>query len=91
MAAGYNFAFNMSLQAPPSSDISQVRKTIEAGLKNIKVQFDTKGAKKAAGAISEVGKASETAGKKAEGFADTITMKGRRFAAYNVTSAAINK
>ena len=91
MAAGYNFAFQMSLQAPPNADVKQVRRSIEAGLKGIKVNFDAKGAKKASNDINNVGKAAEKAGVQAEGFADTITMKGKSFAAYAVASSAIIK
>ena len=91
MAAGYNFAFQMSLQAPPDADVKQVRRTIEAGLKGIKVQLDTKGMKQASTQIDKVGKASDKAQKKAEGFADTVTLKGRSFAAYTVASAGIIK
>ena len=87
--AGYDFTFNMSLQAPANADVNKVRKTIEAGLKGIKIDLDTKGMRNARAEVDRVGRSAKNAAVGANDFADSITMKGRSFAAYAVASSAI--
>lgn len=86
----YNLSMQLNLQGPSSSNISAIRKRIEAGLSGIRIgNIDSKSLSKVTSDIQKVEKQMQSGEKRAKNFFDRIEGKGRDFAAYTIASAAI--
>lgn len=88
----YNLPMQINLQAPPASNISAIKKSIEAGIGNIKVaDIGTASFAKANAQIKNLTKTFDIGEASARSFFETVEGKARSYAAYAVASTAVLK
>lgn len=88
----YNLPMQINLQAPPASNISAIKKSIEAGIGNIKVaDIGTASFAKANAQIQNLTKTFDKGEKAASSFFDTVEGKARSYVAYAIASTAVLK
>lgn len=88
--AASNINVLLQLQAD-RANMAQVKKSIEKGVGDLEIKFEGKNLAKARGQIKQVGDEAQKAGKKAEYFAEVVTLRGKSFAAFGIASQFILK
>ena len=88
----YNLPMQINLQAPPASNISSIKKSIEAGIGNIKVaDIGTASFAKANAQVKNLTKTFDKGADSVKSFFDLVEGKARSYAAYAVASTAVLK